>query len=523
MQIIVPMSGKGARFAAAGYRDLKPLIRVEGKPIVEHVVNMFPGEQDFLFICATDALAETPLRQELERICPTATIVSVAPHKLGPVHAVLQAAPHIRRDQPVVVNYCDFSVDWDYFDFRRRMSELNCAGCITAYRGFHPHSLGPNLYAYLREQNNYLLEIREKYCFTSDRMNEYASSGTYYFRSGDLLLHYFNKAIDRGLVTNGEFYASSPYNLLVEDHLDVYIYELRRMLQWGTPEDLEEYLAWADYFLHARKTASTHSTAGTTLIPMAGAGERFAREGWTEPKPLVPVAGVPMIARALEVLPRSSRWVAVCQNKHLQHPGLRPVLQNGRNLEIIPIDGLTQGQVCTCLLAREHINPEQPLLVAPCDAALITDEAEYAALLDDPGTDCVIWTFRNHPHANRNPRQYGWVRAAADGTALEVLCKVAPDEPIKNAPGITGAFWFRKARYLWEAADALIVQDRRVNHEFYADSAIQVLIEQGRRARIFPVKHFICFGTPDDVRTFEYWEGHFREARRPIAATATAP
>ncbi|MGH9521603.1 MAG: hypothetical protein ACRD3E_03610 [Terriglobales bacterium] len=71
MQIIVPMSGKGERFTAAGYRDLKPLIPVEGKSIVEHVVNMFPGEHDFLFICAADALDATPLRAELHRISPT--------------------------------------------------------------------------------------------------------------------------------------------------------------------------------------------------------------------------------------------------------------------------------------------------------------------------------------------------------------------------------------------------------------------------------------------------------------------
>ncbi|MGH9521602.1 MAG: NTP transferase domain-containing protein [Terriglobales bacterium] len=435
----------------------------------------------------------------------------------------MEAQEHIRRDVPVVVNYCDFSVDWDFVDFKRRMAELECAGCITAYRGFHPHSLGPNLYAYLREENNYLLEIREKYCFTPDRMNEYASSGTYYFRSGDLLLRYFQKAIERGLHTNGEFYASSPYNLLIEDGLDVYIYELRRMLQWGTPEDLEEYLAWSDYFLRTNERGPAKPAAGATLIPMAGAGERFAREGWSEPKPLVPVAGVPMIERALRALPRSSRWVAVCQQGHLHDPRLSSVLHEGRDLEIIGIDGVTQGQVCTCLLARDTIDPEQPLLVAPCDAALIIDESQYATLIDDPTTDCLIWTFRNHPHANRNPRQYGWVRAAADGTALEILCKVAPPDPVKDAPGITGAFWFRKARFLWEAADALIAQDRRVNHEFYADSAIQVLIEQRRRARVFPVKHFICFGTPDDVRTFEYWEGHFREARRPIAAAAAAP
>ena len=95
--------------------------------------------------------------------------MGVEPHKLGPVHTALLAAEHIRDDAPVILNYCDFSVGWDYADFKRRMQALDPAGCITAYRGFHPHSLGPNLYAYMRERDNYLLEIKEKACFTDDR------------------------------------------------------------------------------------------------------------------------------------------------------------------------------------------------------------------------------------------------------------------------------------------------------------------------------------------------------------------
>ena len=61
-------------------------------------------------------------------------------------------------------------------------------------------------------------------------------------------------------------------------------------------------------------------------------------------------------------------------------------------------------------------------------------------------------------------------------------------------------------------AGALIAQDRRVNGEFYVDAAIEVLLEQGRRARVFDVDHYVCLGPPDDVRTFEYWERYFHQA-----------
>src|ERR1700690_2821887 len=235
MQIVIPMSGVGKRFVEAGYRQLKPLIEVDGLPMIEHVVRMFPGESDFLFICTTEADEKTPLKSVLKQIAPRGQVGGIAPPKPGPVHAVLEARNWIRRTGQVIGNYCDFSVDGDYFDFKQTMQRLGCAGALTAYRGFHPHSLGPNLYAYMRERNNCLIEIREKHCFTEQRMNEYASTGTYYFRSGELLLKYFDRAVERGLQTNDEFYASSPYNLMVEDGLDVYLHEVAKFMQWGTP------------------------------------------------------------------------------------------------------------------------------------------------------------------------------------------------------------------------------------------------------------------------------------------------
>lgn len=514
MQIVIPMAGSGARFVRAGYKTLKPLIEVDGMPMIEHVVRMFPGERDFLFICAQNHLEETSLCSVLERLVPDASIVAIEPHKRGPVHTTLAASDHIKDDERIVLNYCDFSVDWDYPDFKRRMEKLNCAGCITAYRGFHPHSLGPNLYAYMRERNNYLIEIREKHCFTDQRMNEYASSGTYYFRSGTLLKYYFQRAVERDLQTNGEYYASMPYNLMVEDGLDVYIYELEHFLQWGTSEDLEEYQAWSSYFAHyVDWKPSLSPMPGINLIPMAGAGVRFAREGYLDPKPLVPVARVPMVQRSLDTLPPAKTWIAVCRAEHLQVPTLEPVLRaNGRKQQILSVNKLTGGQACTCLLAREWLDPDAPLLIGPCDTAMVYDQKHYAALTSDPQVDCLIWTFRNHPHANRNPEQYGWVRATLDGTVQGVSCKIPLSGDVRHHPGIIGAFWFRQARFFLEAADRLIAQNRRINNEFYVDSAIEALLEQGRRAKLFDVLHYICFGTPDDVRTYEYWATYFRKA-----------
>jgi NDP-sugar pyrophosphorylase family protein len=409
MQVIIPMSGAGARFSRKGYASPKPLIEVDGKPMIEHVVGMFPGATDFLFICSRVHMETTPMENVLRALVPQATIAAIEPHKRGPVHAVLAAQEYIRDDSPVIVSYCDFSADWDFERFRAAVAGNHCDGCVTAYRGFHPHSLGPNLYAYIRHQEDRLVEIREKHCFTGNRMQEFASAGSYYMRSGRLLKHYFARAIEEDLNTNGEYYASMPFNLLVAEGLDVRIYELDRFLQWGTPEDLEEYLGWSEYFRRYEDwRPSGDPLPGVNLLPAAGRGVRFQKEGYRQPKPFIPVGGVPMIRRAAATLPPAERWITVSRKEEAAEL-IQALRQEGiERVDSIQIEADTEGQLCSCLLAREHIIPDEPLAIFPCDAALIYDGNAFRCLALSGDADCIVWTFRNHPHANRHPQQYGW-------------------------------------------------------------------------------------------------------------------
>ena len=138
MQIVIPMSGFGERFRRAGYTVPKPLIEVDSKTIIQHVVEMYPGENDFTFICNQDHLdnPDYKMREILELICPTGRIVGIAPHKLGPVYAVQQIIDHLNADEPTIVNYCDFTCYWNYADFKSKVLETGCDGSIPSYRVF---------------------------------------------------------------------------------------------------------------------------------------------------------------------------------------------------------------------------------------------------------------------------------------------------------------------------------------------------------------------------------------------------
>jgi len=244
------MSGIGKRFINAGYKDPKPLIMVEGKPIIQHIVELFPGENKFTFICNDEHLRNTNMRDILEKIQPNCTIFEVSvENRKGPVDAILQAQSLIDDDEQVLISYCDYGTQWDYPKFKETILENpDIHGAIACYTGFHPHMLGSDNYAFVRCSGKTMLEIQEKKPFTENKMNEYASNGTYYFRTGKLVKTYFQKLVDENISTNGEFYVSMVYNLLEADGLRTDIFEIQKMLQWGTPKDLEEYMIWSNYF-----------------------------------------------------------------------------------------------------------------------------------------------------------------------------------------------------------------------------------------------------------------------------------
>ena len=512
MKIIIPMSGMGNRFVKAGYTTPKPLIEIDGMPIIEHVVKMFPGETDFIFICNSKHLEETNMRSVLKNIAPQGIIKEIPPHKKGPVHAVLSVKDLIDDEEEVIVNYCDFSVYWNYSDFLSQTRKNNADGAVPSYKGFHPHMLGTTNYAFLRDHNNWMLEIQEKKPFTDNRMQEYASTGTYYFKKGSFVKQYFAELINLDLNLNGEFYVSLVYNLLVRDPLRVWIYEVEHMLQWGTPEDVEEYLEFSNFFraMAGYKFSSFTEKNSLNLIPMAGLGSRFSKEGYTKPKPMIEVDGKPMVIQATSFLPKAEQYIFVCQQKHLENYPVEKNLKTAYpDAKIIAIDGLTEGQAVTCEMGLKQADDNSPLLIGACDNGMLWNSEKYKSLITDSLVDVIVWTFKGHPAAKRNPEMYGWVATDDQDFITQVSVKKPISKTPENDHAIVGAFYFKKTSYFKKALNALYENNTRVNGEFYVDSLINEALKNNLKAKVFLIDHYIGWGTPNDYKSYLYWKRFF--------------
>jgi NDP-sugar pyrophosphorylase family protein len=262
MKIIIPMSGFGKRFLDAHYKIPKPLLQVDGKPIIEHIVSMLPGDHEFIFICAQEHLSNTNMESILTRVAPKSKIIAIPQHSYGPVYSVKNIFNEIEDDEDIFITYCDYAMEWDFDDFVQKVKMGNFAGAVPAYTGFHPHLLRRELYAGMLVENGVMKDLLEKHSFTFNPEESHHSPGAYYFSHGGIFKKYVNELLDSNLRHDGEAYVSMLYYLYLRDGHKIYVPEVTRFMQWGTPVDLEEYEAWSR---HLHKELGKEK--GKTYIP----------------------------------------------------------------------------------------------------------------------------------------------------------------------------------------------------------------------------------------------------------------
>ena len=104
------------------------------------------------------------------------------------------------------------------------------------------------------------------------------------------------------------------------------------------------------------------------LIPMAGAGSRFADAGYIFPKPLIEIDKKPMIQWVVESLNIKANYIFIIQKEHQKKYNIKSVLQILKpSCKIVELDSITEGAACTTLLAKKFINNNNPLIIANSD------------------------------------------------------------------------------------------------------------------------------------------------------------
>ena len=232
------------------------------------------------------------------------------------------------------------------------------------------------------------------------------------------------------------------------------------------------------------------------LIPMAGAGSRFQQAGYTFPKPLIDVNGKPMIQVVAENLNIDATFIYVVQKEHRQKYNLDTLLNLiTPNCKIVEVDELTEGAACTTLLAKEHINTDEPLLMANSGQFVEWDSNEFMYKMIEQDVDGGIVTFKaTHP-------KWSFAKINENGYVTEV----AEKNPISDIATVGIYYWKKGSDYV-KFAEQMIEKDIRVNNEFYVCPVFNEAIGDGRRIKTFNVPNMWGLGTPEDLKY--YLENH---------------
>ena len=237
-----------------------------------------------------------------------------------------------------------------------------------------------------------------------------------------------------------------------------------------------------------------HDEKMNILIPMAGAGSRFANAGYSFPKPLIDVRNKPMIQVVVESMNIDANFIYIVQKEHREKYNLDTLLNLiTPNCKIVEIKGITEGAACSTLLAKEHINTDAPLIITNSDQFIEWNSTEFIYQMNEKDFDGGIVSFpATHP-------KWSFVKTDENNIVLEV----AEKKPISNKATAGIYYWKHGADYV-KYTEQMIEKDIRVNNEFYVCPVYNEAIQDRKRIYNFDIEadKMWGLGTPEDLNYY---------------------
>jgi len=230
------------------------------------------------------------------------------------------------------------------------------------------------------------------------------------------------------------------------------------------------------------------------LIPMAGRGDRFRNGGYANTKPLIDIAGQPMIQRAVESVGLPGQYIFIVSKIDNQIEEVKALLKTITHKPIIiEIDFVTDGPASSCLLAKEYINNDTPLVIMNCDQIMKWNSRVFYATISVTTLDGLVVTY------NTNIGKNSYVRLDEQGFATEFA-----EKRVISPYSLNGIHFWKKGSDFVYSAERMIEKNLRTNNEFYVSTTYNELIEDGKKIGIYdipPSEHW-AVGTPEDLERY---------------------
>ena len=232
LNVLIPMAGKGSRFSEKGYVFPKPLIEINGKPMIQIVVENINIEANYIFIVLQEHIEKYNIDKMLKLIVPNCTIVVTDGITEGAASTTLLAKQFINNDNPLVIANSDQYIEWNPREAMYNFTSKDIDGGILTFNSTHPK------WSYAKtDDNGTVTEVAEKNPISTN-----ATVGIYYWKAGKNYVTSAEEMIEKNIRVNNEFYVCPVYNQAIEKSQKIIIEEINEMWGIGTPEDLDTFL-----------------------------------------------------------------------------------------------------------------------------------------------------------------------------------------------------------------------------------------------------------------------------------------
>lgn len=227
LNILIPMAGAGSRFKKAGYTFPKPLIEVNGSPMIEKVVKSLQIKANYIFIINDDHQKKYNIRSLLQTMQPNCKIITVKKITKGAACTTLLSKKYIDNDNPLLIVNSDQIIKWNSSKTMYEFIYKNVDGGILVFKSIHPK------WSYAKLKKNNVIEVAEKKVISNN-----ATVGVYFWKKGKDYVSCAEKMIKNNIKTNNEFYVCPVYNEAIKEGKKIIVSKVKKMYGLGTPEDL---------------------------------------------------------------------------------------------------------------------------------------------------------------------------------------------------------------------------------------------------------------------------------------------
>ncbi len=506
LKIIIPLASKDLDFEKE-FNTLKSLTPIGKNSMIKFFVDNFKLDAEYIFLCREKDLIDSNLLIELQSLKVKKKIIGIPKDTSSSIETVFYAEKYVKNHDKILIAHPDGINFYKKKEFHKFLKTSNADGFVCAFNEDSQSNTSETHTGRISVKRKKILRVIEKSIRTKDTMR---LAGIYYFRRFDEYLRYAKKTLSDQLPVRGRHFISQIFNEYIKSRKKIKIFKFEKHIGLGLISYVKEYNFWFKYFKN-KDNKKKEKFNFVNIIPACGDGERFTRENKNSFKPLIKLSNNDMVTTAIKSLPISKKNVVIIRKDHNKKYQFKEKIQkNNKNTEVLVLNKKTSGMASTCYEYLKNMKRNEQLLISSCDYDIVYDSKKLRKIINFFSPDVLIWTFKNYPDARISPFAYAYC-IVENGKVTGISEK----KPISDMPHkdhiAQGVFYFKSKKIFMEAYRNMINEKNKINNEYYVGNSINDLIKKGYKILPFEVDQYICLGTPQDLKVYNFWKAYFND------------